>query len=217
MSSPTHTLFGYGSLIDRESRRRTVPESIEAIPVIASGVARGWWKPGSPVGYSTTFVAARLAADATCTGVLYSVDTDGLAQTDQREIGYRRVLLDPTAITRLDGETAPLPSPIWFYALDESSHRPNAQYPIVQSYVDLCVGGSLELEGAFPAAKAYGFAQAFIETTQDWNAYWVNDRIHPRRPFVHVPRAMTIDALLHEAVPALFNRIQIEPAHWDTG
>jgi hypothetical protein len=54
----------------------------------------------------------------------------------------------------------------------------------------------------------------FVQETRDWSAFWVNDRVHPRRAFATVPRAFQIDALLSELLPDLFEHIQIEPAKW---
>jgi hypothetical protein len=39
---------------------------------------------------------------------------------------------------------------------------------------------------------------------------WVNDRIHPCRPFVYVPRAFAIDALIREVLgEAVFAQITL--------
>jgi hypothetical protein len=58
------------------------------------------------------------------------------------------------------------------------------------------MNGCLELESIYRTAK--GFTQEFIRTTTGWNADWVNDRIYPRRPFIYVPNASTIDKALKE-------------------
>ena len=47
--------------------------------------------------------------------------------------------------------------------------------------------------------------------TTGWSEHWVNDRIYPRRPFVHQPRAGEIDRLLSASLPELFGRIRLEP------
>src|SRR5262249_4048379 len=36
-------IFGYGSLIQLESRTRTVPQALAAWPVIVKGITRGWY------------------------------------------------------------------------------------------------------------------------------------------------------------------------------
>jgi hypothetical protein len=104
---------------------------------------------------------------------------------------------------------------IWFYA--SSQERPaSPQFPIVQSYVDICLNGCLEIEGTYPLAKQRNFAKLFIETCTGWTEWWVNDRIYPRRPFIYEPNAYKIDQLLQDVLgKELFSKIQIEPARWE--
>ena len=54
------------------------------------------------------------------------------------------------------------------------------------------------------------FAESCIATTDGWSPHWVNDRLQPRRPFIHQPKASAIDALLHKMVPEQFEEIRIE-------
>jgi hypothetical protein len=68
---------------------------------------------------------------------------------------------------------------------------------MVQSYVDICINGCLELESLYRGVKG-SFTQEFIRTTTGWNANWVNDRIYPRRPFIYAPNASAIDKALKE-------------------
>jgi hypothetical protein len=67
---------------------------------------------------------------------------------------------------------------------------------MVQSYVDICINGCLELEALYRRAKEEAFTEEFIRTTSGWNAYWVNDRLYPRRPFIYAPNATAIDKAL---------------------
>jgi hypothetical protein len=79
--------------------------------------------------------------------------------------------------------------------------------PLVQSYVDIFISGCLEQE---EQQRLAGFAQRCINSTTDWSAFWVNDRIYPRRPFIYQPKAGLIDHLLNNALPELFQQIHIE-------
>ena len=91
-----------------------------------------------------------------------------------------------------------------------------AGVPIVQSYVDICLSGCLEIEATFPLAKEAEFAETFLKTSTDWSKYWVNDRIYPRRAYVYQPNAGRIDELIEKVLGAeLFSSIQIEPASWE--
>ena len=77
------------------------------------------------------------------------------------------------------------------------THAPTLAFPMVPSYVDICVNGCLEIEAAYPNTKAKDFVEEFMRTTIGWNAYWVNDRLYPRRPFIYRPNATTIDKVLN--------------------
>ena len=41
------------------------------------------------------------------------------------------------------------------------------------------------------------FAEEFLDTTFGWNQHWINDRLLPRRPWIHQPLYMKIDSLLN--------------------
>jgi len=73
--------------------------------------------------------------------------------------------------------------------------EPTPTFPMVESYVDICINGCLELEALYRSVQG-SFTQEFIRTTTGWNAYWVNDRIYPRRPFIYAPNASAIDKAL---------------------
>jgi hypothetical protein len=68
---------------------------------------------------------------------------------------------------------------------------PTPGCPIVQSYVDICVNGYLDIETLYRTVQ--GFARDFIATTAGWNSHLVIDRIYPRRPFIYVPNASDTD------------------------
>ncbi|HUY75390.1 MAG TPA: gamma-glutamylcyclotransferase family protein [Ktedonobacterales bacterium] len=215
----TNYIFGYGSLIDRASRISTTPQAWAAYPVIVEGIARGWWSRGTPIGFSTCFLAAIGATGGRCNGVIYPVSPTELEQTDAREAIYERIRIDPAKIIFLDGRRSlPDDVAVWYYSLPSGTsladNRPSAKYPIVQSYVDICLNGCFDLETLYPLAQEQGFARMFVAETRDWSRYWVNDRPHPRRPFATVPRALQIDALLNDVLPDVFPHIQIHPTNW---
>ena len=209
-------IFGYGSLIDRDSRTRTNPAAVAARPVIVEGIQRGWWVHGAPIGFSTCFLSAKEQADAICNGVLYPVTPAELEALDKRESIYTRTRIESDKIRLLDGmNSLEDGAKVWFYAQDSELQLPDATFPIVQSYVDICLNGCLEIEALYPLAKEANFAELFIKSTADWSHYWVNDRLYPRRPFIYVPKAFQIDTLLYNLIPEQFNFIQLQPAHWD--
>lgn len=215
-------IFGYGSLLDTKDRNRSISDitgkhdNRVVLPAVIHGFERGWWNRGIPIGYSTTVCGIRKNENAHCNGVIFSVTDEELARFDQREGSYNRTEISASQLVWVTGEEAEhllKPSTIWTYLPKvERNHLPDEQYPIIQSYVDMCINGCLELEDAFPEAKEKAFARLFIQTTQDWNEHWVNDRIQPRRPHVFVPRARQIDALLaaEPNTEVIFPNIKIE-------
>lgn len=214
-------IFGYGSLIEDESRQRTTPSARDAWPAKVKGIRRGWWARGAESGLTTTYLGAIADPDATCNGVIYKVSAAELAATDKREsAGYQRCRIDVDKITWLDGRTKPLAGVVWAYINRFSKDQigdnlATPQFPIVQSYVDICIHGCLEVESRYPTAA--GFTQDFIATTDEWNRFWVNDRLYPRRPFIFQPAADDIDTALKTAprTAKLFWEVEIEPARWE--
>lgn len=79
---------------------------------------------------------------------------------------------------------------------------PSISYPILQTYVDVCLAGCLE----------YGedFAKEFIMSTFLWSRFWLNDRVLARRPWVHQQQYVKIDAMLKAALPQYFLRRRLE-------
>jgi hypothetical protein len=202
-SKPKQYVFGYGSLLERASRTRTNPDAIAAWPARVTGFQRGWFHQFfDSVGKTCTFLGAEKASGKTINGVIYLV-TD-IQSTKDREIGYTATTLKPSEITMLDGggpfNLRPGDAVSIFLSNPESiskTREPTPDMPMVQSYVDICINGSQELDALYRSLKG-SFTQEFIRTTTGWNANWVNDRIYPRRPGIYAPRAGAIDAALKE-------------------
>jgi hypothetical protein len=107
---------------------------------------------------------------------------------------------------------------IWVYIPVKADGEPgvglpvaSAEFPLLESYVDVVVEGALE----------YGetFARELLETTSDWSNYRLNDRELARRPWVYNPASSQVDALLtenSEAAAKLKWRLFPEPyaIHW---
>jgi gamma-glutamylcyclotransferase (GGCT)/AIG2-like uncharacterized protein YtfP len=208
-------IFGYGSLIEQASRMRTTPAAMYVLPARAPGFVRGWWARTGAVGFSTTFAGAIPEKSGSVNGVVYAVTKEELEATNEREQGYT-----PTDITGsvqiLSGGYKPKEK-VWIYVNkfkegERQKSLPSPQFPIVQSYVDICLTGCFQIEQGFPDAK--GFAREFIESTQEWSIYWENDRMYPRRAPFSVPAASKIDALLQKHLPKLFASIQLAPGRW---
>ena len=199
----TAYVFGYGSLLERASRTRTNPEAVGAWPARVTGYQRGWFHQfANNVGSSCTYLGAEKAGGKTINGVLYPVND--FESTRQRETGYTPIELTADEIAMLDGG-GPFKIggdvKVYIFVSNQDSisktKEPTPKFPMVQSYVDICINGCLELEALYRGVKG-SFAQEFIRTTSGWNANWANDRIYPRRPFIYAPHASAIDKVLEE-------------------
>lgn len=215
MPSSNQFIFGYGSLVESQSRARTSPSALYAFPANVAGIQRGWFDQTGGFSLSTTYLGAVPDSNSNCNGVIFQVSQQQLDAFDERETGYKRDRIDPTNITMLNGARSAPEGDIWFYANTKKRYA-SPEFPIVQSYVDICVNGCLELEATYPMAKEAKFAETFLKTCSDWSKYWVNDRIYPRRAFIYVPNASKIDQLIKTVLgEEMFSSIQIEPARWE--
>jgi hypothetical protein len=196
-------VFGYGSLLERASRTRTNPEAVGAWPARVKGYQRGWFHQfANNIGSTCTFLGAEKAEGKTINGAVYPVSD--FEKTKERETGYTAVPLKTDELEMLDGGgTWQMGEGLKVYIFVSNpdsiskTREPTARFPMVQSYVDICINGCLELEALYRGVKN-SFTQEFIRTTTGWNANWVNDRIYPRRPFIYVPNASAIDKALNE-------------------
>ena len=203
-------VFGYGSLIERESRMGTWPSAEFASPIIVKGVARGWFDQTDVPSWSPTYLGGVADPNATCNGVIFPVSAAEFDSYCQREIGYAPTQVDASQITMLDGSATAPDGYIWYFA-NTSQRFPSQEHPIVQSYVDVCLDGCLEIEAMYPLAQQASFAEQFIRTTSNWGPPWINDRLYPWRPFVYVPRASAIDALIQKVLGNdLFSQITLK-------
>jgi len=205
-SSPQF-IIGYGSLMQEASRIRSAPNAKTVTPIHVSGFQRAWIAKGSDAGFSTTFLGAVADSTSSFNAVSFSVDAKDMAALDIRESGYCRLKVESTQLTSYLPQ--PLPAGEYWVYTNKAEHitRASAEKPIVQSYVDIFISGCLEQEQAF---QLTGFTQTCIDSTAQWSKHWVNDRIYPRRPFIHQPMAGKIDQLLKQSLPEYFNNIRIE-------
>lgn len=198
-----HYAFGYGSLIQSGSRLRTVPTAHNVIPVRFAKMQRGWWLHGSRRSLPTTYLAVELTDNPkhTCNGVLLKMNDDEMAALDRREQGYDRVELDINDVTYLSGAGVVEPdSTLWTYVCKPARgrERPTAEQTLLQSYVDICLLGCLEMEDLLGPDS--GFIREFIDTTLDWSAYWRNDR--DEEDFTRLgDRQSAVDAIVDDILP----------------
>jgi hypothetical protein len=201
-------VVGYGSLMQSASKRSTEPDSGINLPVVVTGFQRAWNTHGV---YPTTYLGVQPRKAARMAAALYrDFLTDGKLGSDAREIDYCRVAVSSESIQMLDASTLPAPSQIWIYVnKPDTLALPDAEHPIVQSYVDIFITGCMELQ-ARVADPSIDFVEECVRTTDGWSKHWVNDRPMPRRPYIHQPLAFEIDKQLKRLLPELFENIEIE-------
>ena len=200
-NTPRDFIFGYGSLIDTPSRNTTCAKPIPAIPArlsAAFGYVRAW-VDRSASGF--TALGLRRPRDGeragTANGVLYPADETEMTQFDHRELGYARVAVAADMLEAVSWQSLPQHGSIWTYVPLDDQDGPTAaspDFPLLQSYIDVFLEGALEYGSAF--------AHEAIETTQDWSAYWLNDRALARRPWVCDEHYAETDQLLSTVHPA---------------
>jgi hypothetical protein len=196
---PTQFVFGYGSLINSTSRNATAGKIVPAIPVRVSaafGYIRAWVNRSSSGFTGLGLRKPRTNEKAsTINGVLYPVEGADMAKYDVREQGYTRVELPRDEIEPMSWQQLPASGRIWVYIPVKADGEPgvglpgaSAEFPLLESYVDVVVEGALEYSETF--------AHELLETTSDWSDFWLNDRELARRPWVYNPASSQVDALL---------------------
>jgi hypothetical protein len=137
------------------------------------------------------------------------VASDSLTALDARERGYARVAVPLAQLQLLDAPADDASAPraaaraalaallahpaasVWLYLPTPGAcASPSEDFPIVQTYVDVCVTGCLGWGGD-------AFASEFLATTHGWSPYFLNDAPASRRPWLHRgPNHGVVDALL---------------------
>lgn len=168
----SHYLFGYGSLINHQSRLAT-GRTGDVAPVKVLGLQRAW----NVIAYDSQMTGLGVIPreSAVCNGVLIEIEEGELAAFDKREIegtgfNYERVgikiedILGVTVVT--DSKFK-----VWTYVVRKPI-APTTDFPILQSYVDVVLTGCLEF--------GEDFAIEFVRSTLGWESPWYNDRRCPR-------------------------------------
>lgn len=89
MSTSNQFIFGYGSLVESQSRARTSPSALYAFPVNVEGIQRGWFDQVGGVSLSTTYLGAIPDSNSNCNGVIFQVSQQQLNAFDERENGLQ--------------------------------------------------------------------------------------------------------------------------------
>ena len=195
-------MIGYGSLMEKDSRLHTNPKAEYAYPIEVNGFKRSW---GVHEPYhKITFLTIVAAKDSSLNAVYYNIKSQTMLSDDIRERGYCRVRVPNKDIKALALNTLD-PGAYWIYVQKTPRlQTPNTQFPIVQSYVDIFLNGCMQVAHTY---RLNQFTEKCITETTDWpsvNTAWINDRVHPKRPF-DIPNAFKIDMLLAEHFKNYYN------------
>lgn len=199
MQSKPHYIFGYGSLINSQSRLITGIAG-NSVPVRVAGLQRYWVSfiggKMRSVGVIPTTQQNQML-DNPCNGVLFEVPEQELPKFDQRESGYTRQLLDWHTITPCNPNTyLNTQQPVWVYIYAGHPNQPQIG-PISQAYLDVILLGCLEHNEAF--------AIEFLQNTKNWYE-WVDDRTNPLYPRATQHQQQTyLDTLIAQQI-AEFNQ-----------
>lgn len=201
-------IIGYGSLINRSSLNRTLPIVKDIEPVYLNNYKRSWNAlEDQTVSLSTTYVGIEKSPGSVVNGIIFEIPEELLGKLDSREFLYYREKVDLHEIDFLSNKFNITENDnTWIY-VTKNPKKPNEKSPIIQSYVDVCLSGCIDIEDEF---KVEDFAKNFILQTTNWSKNWVNDRIFPRAPHIHQPMAYKIDRLLFENINEHFKGITIE-------
>ena len=153
--------FGYGSLVNRQTHAFD-----NAHPASVRGWRRAWRR--SPL-RDLSFLTVIPDAGTELLGLIAEVPGADWAALDERESAYARNHVSPHVTHDLTGELD-----IAIYAIPDGHHdRPEAENPVLLSYIDTVVQGFMAEYGA-------GGAAHFFDTTDGWDAAPVlNDRAAP--------------------------------------
>ena len=133
-----------------------------------------------------------------------------MGRSDKREKIYCRTEISIKQITPyMKKDVLQKNAKYWIYvAKPTQMHRPSKQNPIIQSYVDIFIGGCVEQAARIANKKVsnlkfnddYGYVFDCINTTKGWTTdFWLNDRVYPQRPWVMSPYSRQIDRALSQS------------------
>lgn len=197
MSNGMMAYFGYGSLVNLNSLRT---KYIAAYPARLNGWRRHWQASASGISAIECMNPALLSVhmhgemSSYIDGMLIIDHLDHLPALDEREVNYHRVPINDDLLlaSNVDGlDNIPVEHR-FVYVANES---PDDQSPLLQSYLDVVMGG-------FHALNGEQGVHDFISTTLGFGRSIITDRHQPRYPramAIEEPMAKWFDDLLKQA------------------
>lgn len=193
MASDWISYFGYGSLVNRDTR------PVDEVAHVAR--LRGWqrvWEhrvTGTSEGRHCTSLSVEPEAELGNTGiegVVVRLPRSQLAQLDEREAGYERLELAATEFDLPDH--LEIDSVMVYRSLPQNRKAADLDHPVLQSYIDCVLAG-------YHHKFAETGMQAFVASTRGWEGAIFNDRHAPRYPRwveVAAEQQMNFDRLVQQ-------------------
>ena len=212
---PKNFIFGYGSLINTDSRLYTGKNIIgNAIPVVLSkkaGFQRVWVCKKTRYG-KKSFLGLNKSQKAHDINGIITPIYKCMKKFDKREKGYKRVKIKyhpkkNNIVKALSWQNLPnYPCNIYIYINKDKMDYPTMECPISQNYLDVVLLGCLD----------YGedFAKFFIKNTFGWKnncnkVYWINDRNKCERKWINKitkNKQRKIDKILKKVIPNILKK-----------
>lgn len=195
MTSDWIYYFGYGSLVNRETR----PAGEFSEPATLRGWRRVWDNRTADTTRTQPCTSLSIEplpqpSEGGIEGVIARMPVAELVQLDKREVGYDRLKLPVGQFVLTDRVETDY---VYVYQSTlENRFLADQEHPILQSYIDCVLAGYLKLFG--PSGM-----QAMLDSTRGWDRPVMNDRSAP-----HYPRAVKIEADLQLSIDQLLASVK---------
>ena len=162
-------IFGYGSLVNNESRFITLKRHTEPIKVVINssfGYVRKWNYYNQEKNIMALGLEKHIFG-SNINGILFNVYDNEFALLDKREIGYEKITIPPNYINVLSKDKLiNIDSIIYTYIPNKDYMISNNIDYIIsnklnQLYLNKCCVGFLSYN--------FNFYESFINNTHDWN------------------------------------------------
>ena len=163
-------IFGYGSLVNNESRFLTIKRYTEPIKVVIDssfGYVRKWNYYNKDKNIIALGLEKQNNGDYV-NGILFDVYDDEISLLDKREIGYKKITIQPNFINilskdklqNMDNSIVYTYIPTTNFIIDPNNIIKNKLNKV---YLNKCSKGFLNHD--------YAFYESFIDTTYNWNIF----------------------------------------------
>jgi len=196
---PIAWCFGYGSLVESyHDKAKFVEVSIHY---------RRVWNAWNTKARATFLGLEKTEKKTKINGVIYPIYTKAeIEELNDREQGYDHLTIKFRDVKILnqglneDVRRMKVDSTMEIFAFvpQTAGNAPNAMFPILQSYIDLCTNGFLRFRKKNQKRNCKDPVRRFLDTTSGWSRYMLNDRPIPRRPWVYQKNGAIIDDYLDD-------------------